>query len=245
MSLFNDKLKQIPLKEFLIIFLILFLIQYILNIFNIVHISSNWIYIFIIFYFIFKLRGEIFTAGEDIGAVLSPVCLRDIIYIVVLNIFFSYGMLYLSDYVLGVYASFNLFNSFVMGSFISVVIVSPICEELIFRGVFLNNLSRIVPVLFAVLISSLLFAALHPFGSIVSAFIFGICIALLYLKFDNIFAAFAAHFLNNLFAEVIFRLDSQQILFTDTYVVLVMSVLAVISFVLILRYIFHCREILL
>ena len=94
-----------------------------------------------------------------------------------------------------------------------------------------------VPVVFAVLISSLLFAALHSFGSIFSAFIFGVCIAILYLKTDNIFVPILAHFLNNLFAEIIVVLDPNKILFTNSFVVLIMSILAIVSFVIILIFI--------
>ncbi|MEE1336715.1 CPBP family intramembrane glutamic endopeptidase [Methanobrevibacter sp.] len=160
-----------------------------------------------------------------------------ILAVVILNIFFSYGMLYLSNYILGIVPSFNLFNSFLTGSLIATIFISPISEELIFRGVFLNRLQLIVPAVFAVLISSLLFAALHSFGSIFSAFIFGICIAILYLKTDNIFVVIFAHFLNNLFAEIIVVMDPNKILFTNSWVMMIMSILAVVSFVIILIFI--------
>ena len=145
-------------------------------------------------------------------------------------------MLYLSDFILNLVPVFSLFKtpSFLTGSLIATIIVSPISEELIFRGVFLNRLKLIVPAIFAVLISSLLFAALHSFGSIFAAFIFGICVALLYLKTDNIFVPIFAHFLNNLFAEIMVIIDSNNILFTDSMVMALMSILAVVSFALIL-----------
>ena len=237
MSLFNDKLKKITLKELLPLIIILFVIQYFINALNIVHIDSFWIYIFIIFYFIFKLKTEIFSIRIDILEVFSPDILKTTLAVVVLNIFFSYGMLYLSNSILGIVPSVNLFNSFLTGTLITTILISPIYEELIFRGVFLNRLQLAVPVVFAVLISSLLFAALHSFGSIFSAFIFGICIAILYLKTDNIFVAIFAHFFNNLFAEIIVVLDPNKILFTNSSVVLIMSILAVVSFVIILFFI--------
>ncbi len=237
MSLFNDKLKKITLKELLPLIIILFVIQYFINALNIVHIDSFWIYIFIIFYFIFKLKTEIFSIRIDILEVFSPDILKTTLAVVVLNIFFSYGMLYLSNSILGIVPSVNLFNSFLTGTLITTILISPISEELIFRGVFLNRLQLAVPVVFAVLISSLLFAALHSFGSIFSAFIFGICIAILYLKTDNIFVAIFAHFFNNLFAEIIVVLDPNKILFTNSSVVLIMSILAVVSFVIILFFI--------
>ncbi len=237
MSLFNEKLKKIRLKELLPLIIILFLIQYSFNSLNIVHIDSIWIYILIIFYFIFKLKTEIFSIRLDVMEVFSPDVLKTTLAVVVLNIFFSYGMLYFSNSVLDIAQSENLFNSFLTGSLIATIFISPISEELIFRGVFLNRLKFIVPAIFAVLISSLLFAALHSFGSIFSAFIFGICIAILYLKTDNIFVAIFAHFLNNLFAEIIVILDPNKILFTNNSVMMIMSILAFVSFVMILLFI--------
>lgn len=237
MSLFNDKLKKITLKELLSLIIILFVIQYFINALNIVHIDSFWIYIFIIFYFIFKLRAEIFSIKDDMLEAFSPDILKTVLAVVILNIFFSYGMLYLSNSILDFVPSVNLFNSFLTGSLIATIFISPISEELIFRGVFLNRLQLAVPVVFAVLISSLLFAALHSFGSIFSAFIFGVCIAILYLKTDNIFVPIFAHFLNNLFAEIIVVMDPNKILFTNISVVLVMSILAIVSFVIILIFI--------
>lgn len=237
MSLFNDKLKKITLKELLSLIIILFVIQYLINALNIVHIDSFWIYIFIIFYFIFKIRAEIFSVKDDMLEAFSPDILKTVLAVVILNIFFSYGMLYLSNSILDFVPSVNLFNSFLTGSLIATIFISPISEELIFRGVFLNRLQLAVPVVFAVLISSLLFAALHSFGSIFSAFIFGVCIAILYLKTDNIFVPIFAHFLNNLFAEIIVVMDPNKILFTNISVVLVMSILAIVSFVIILIFI--------
>ena len=237
MSLFNEKLKKITLKELLSLIIVLFIIQYLINKLNIVQVDSYWIYIFIIFYFIFKLKSEFSSIKVDVLEVFSLNILKMILAVVILNIFFSYGMLYLSNYILGIVPSFNLFNSFLTGSLIATIFISPISEELIFRGVFLNRLQLIVPTVFAVLISSLLFAALHSFGSIFSAFIFGICIAILYLKTDNIFVVIFAHFLNNLFAEIIVVMDPNKILFANSSVMMIMSILAIVSFVIILIFI--------
>lgn len=244
MSSINEKLKKITLKEILSLIIILFVIQYSINTLNIVHIDVYWIYIFIIIYFIFKLRDEVLSIKVDILEVFSPDILKDILFVVILNIFFSYGMLYLSDFILGIVPSFNLFNSFLTGSLMATIFISPISEELIFRGVFLNRLQLVIPVVFAVLISSLLFAALHSFGSIFSAFIFGICIAILYLKTDNIFVAIFAHFFNNLIAEIIVFFDSDKVLFTDGMAVSVMSVLAIVSFLILLVFIIRKLKIL-
>ncbi|WP_405293795.1 CPBP family intramembrane glutamic endopeptidase [Methanobrevibacter sp.] len=236
MSLFNEKLKEITLKEVLLLIIILFLIQYFLNQLNIVHIDSIWIYIFLIFYFIFKLRGEISAAKGDIGEVFKFSTLKVIFIVVILNIFFSYGMLYFSKFILDIFPHFNLFKSpaVLTGSLFATILISPISEEFIFRGVFLNRLKLIVPTTFAVLISSLFFASLHSYGAIFAAFVFAVCVAILYLKTENIFVVIFAHFLNNLIAETIMILDSNNILFTNVLAMGTMSILAVASFIILL-----------
>lgn len=237
MSLFNDKLKQITLKEILSVIILLFIFQYLLNSLNIVQINTIWIYIFIIFYFIFKLKDEIPKLKNEISDAFSTDIIRNVIIIVILNIFFSYGMLYFSNFIIQSVSSDMLFNSFLTGSLIATIFVSPVSEELIFRGVFLNRLKLIVPTTFAILISSLLFASLHNFGSIISSFIFGVCLSILYLKTENIFVPILAHFLNNLFAEIIVNVDCNKLLFINNLIISFMSILAILSFIYILNFI--------
>ncbi|WP_305514562.1 MULTISPECIES: type II CAAX endopeptidase family protein [unclassified Methanobrevibacter] len=235
MSLFNDKLKKITLEEVLSLIVGLYVIHYFIIKFNIVNIDAIWIYVFVIFYFVFKLRNEIPSLGEDISQLFKLNLLKTIFLVVILNIFLSYGMLYLADFILNIFtvnfsmASYSILSS----SLLTIVVVAPISEELIFRGVFLNRLKLFIPLMFSVLVSSVFFASLHSFGSIFSAFIFAICVSILYLKTDNIVVPIFAHFLNNLFAEIIIVLDSSNVLFNNTLVIIVMSILAVISFALI------------
>ena len=237
MSLFNEKLKNIHLKEVLSLIIFLFVIHYILNTLNIINIDSFWIYIVLILYFIFRLRGNL-PQKSDLAEVFERNVFREIMIITILNVFLSYGLLYFSDYILNIFPAFDFSYSITGVGLIATIIISPISEELIFRGVFLNRLKLVVPTVFAVLISSLLFASLHSFGSITSAFIFGMCMAILYLKTDNVFVAIFAHFLNNLIAEIIVIMDSQKIIFTNDVVVAGMSILAVISLILISIFIF-------
>ncbi|MBP3791719.1 MAG: CPBP family intramembrane metalloprotease [Methanobrevibacter sp.] len=127
----------------------------------------------------------------------------------------------------------NVSNSIIGFGLISTVLISPISEELLFRGVFLNRLKFVVPPLFAILISSLLFASLHSYGNIISAFIFALCMAILYVKTDNILVPIFAHFLNNLIAEIVVFVDCNNVLFNNGSVIMCVSVLAVISFIVV------------
>lgn len=246
MSSINDSLKNISLKELCSVIIVLYLFYYVLNTFNILHFETVWIYFLIIIYFLYKFRNDYSYFKRDFLKVFSPDLMKYVIIIVCLNIFFSYGMLYFANFILSVFPSINSLLTFSLtssylnnsllafGSFIGAVLVSPISEELIFRGVVLNRLRIFIPTVLAVLFSSLLFASLHGFGAIISAFVFAMCMAVLYLKTENIFVPIFAHFLNNLIAECIVFADSQQVLFTNNLVMGIISIFAIISAVLII-----------
>ena len=244
---FNEKLKGIPIKEVLIVIILAYFVIFPLKFLNIgggVELTN----LLIILYFIFKLRNYTSEFWAEISDIFSKISFKHILFIVLANICFSYGMLYLSNLIIHVIPPNSFLSFFIpvksiyLGffgilSFISIILVSPIAEELIFRGIFLNKLRLIVPTVFAILISSLLFASLHSFGSIFSAFIFAVCMAILYLKSENIFVPILGHFLNNLIGESVYHIDHAKVLFTNSIVMIAMSILAIVSFIFILRFI--------
>jgi len=246
MSRFNDNLADIKITALAIFIIASYFVLYILGEFTVI--NQKWIYVAILLFFAFALRDCFDDFRSDFRNVFSKVELRHILLIVFLNIFFSYGMLYLSDWLAGSFPaadflfgcnvpSMSLSASLpVLGTFISTVVISPLSEELIFRGVLMNRLKLFTPTIFAVLISSLLFASLHSFGSILSAFVFAICMAILYLKTENICVPILAHFLNNLFAEIIRLADYNQLLFTDFWVMAIVGILALISAVVLISF---------
>lgn len=245
MSSFNNALKDIKLKNLAVFIVGTYIILFVLSKFSSI-ISTNWFYVIVIGYFIFVLRGHFQSLRSDAENVFSKIGLKYILLIVFLNIFFSYGMLYFSGAIIYTFPFLDFLVSFSVPSmsltnylpsvagFVSTVIISPISEELIFRGVFLNRLRLYVPTVFAIFISSLLFGALHSFGNMTSAVVFAVCMAILYLKTENICVPIFAHFLNNLFAETIKFIDVNNILFTNGLVVGIVSVLAVISAILLI-----------
>ena len=244
MSSLNDSLKKITLIEIIIVIVALVGVILLFKIIN--HpISIKWLYVGLIFYFIYRLRffGEEFiNDAKNIFSLISP---KSLLATVLVNVFFSYGMLYLSifavKYIPGVDSLFGLFmapvvvtNSLIgLGSVLSTIIVSPISEELLFRGVFLNRLKLVVPTSFAVLITSILFGAMHSYGSVISAIVFGVCMCILYLKTQNILVCILAHFLNNLLAEILYHVDYGNLIFTNDIFIVVFSLLAIVSFYLI------------
>lgn len=250
MSQFNDKLKTITLKELFTVIILLFFIYFLFNYFGFVKFSPAWIYVIIIAYFIYKLRCCLSSLKNDFYRLFSGNSLKYVFLVVILNIFMSYGLLYLSNFILNSFPDLNFLVNFhlsslylnaslvAVGGFIATVLISPISEELIFRGVIFNRLKLIMPTSLSILVSSLLFAAMHSYGSIIAAFIFAICMAILYVKTDNIAVPIFAHFLNNFLAESIVILDVNNVLFTNAPVILVISFLAIVSAILIVASIF-------
>lgn len=93
-------------------------------------------------------------------------------------------------------------STFLIG-FISYVIITPVAEELLFRGVVYNCVRRIVKVNVAVLISGFFFAAYH--GNSVQglyAFVMGCLMAYGYEYFGSFYVPVAVHVLANLMAYV-------------------------------------------
>ncbi|WP_455525264.1 CPBP family intramembrane glutamic endopeptidase [Holdemanella biformis] len=90
-----------------------------------------------------------------------------------------------------------LFNTF---TFISVVILAPIFEELIFRGMILNTLTKYNK-MFAIIVTSLLFGLLHlNITQAIPAFFMSLVLCYMYVQTDSILVTILAHAGNNFLA---------------------------------------------
>ena len=244
MSSLNDSLKKITILEILVLLLALMGLVILFDIIGF-SISDNWVYVGVIVYFIYRLRFFTGEFKQDLNNIFDKISPKSLLIIVIVNVFFSYGMLYLSIFALEYIPGFKslisapLFSILAITSFtgmaglFSTVVISPICEELLFRGVFLNRLKLIVPTSFAIIITSILFGALHSYGSIISAFVFGICMCIIYLKTKNILTCILAHFINNLLAELLVHIDTGNLIFTNDIFIVLFSILAIVSLYLI------------
>ena len=244
MSSLSDSLKKITILEVLIVILILYGLIILFRIFNF-PVSEDWLNVGLVLYFIYRLRFFTDEFKQDLSNIFSKISLKSVVSIVLVNVFFSYGMLYLSNFaleyipgldaiVVSSFVPFVAVNTLIpIGGLISTIIISPVCEELLFRGVFLNRLKLIVPTSFAIAITSILFGALHSYGSIISAAVFGVCMCIIFLKTENILTCIFAHFLNNLLAEFLYYLDYGNLIFTNEIFIFVFSVLAIVSLYLI------------
>ena len=91
-----------------------------------------------------------------------------------------------------------LFNTF---TFISVVILAPIFEELIFRGMILNTLTKYNK-MFAIIVTSLLFGLLHlNITQAIPAFFMSLVLCYMYVQTDSMLVTILAHAGNNFLAH--------------------------------------------
>ena len=163
MSSLNDSLEKIRITDVLLIILALEGLIILSSIFGF-NIDQQWLYVALVLYFIYRLRYFGPEFKQDFKNIFSKISIKFLVLIVLVNVFFSYGMLYVSiflvDNIPGLSSLFtlvlfpNVVNSFVgVGGMLFTIFISPICEELLFRGVVLNRLKLFVPNEFEIIIS--------------------------------------------------------------------------------------------
>lgn len=119
-----------------------------------------------------------------------------------------------------------LFNTF---TFISVVILAPIFEELIFRGMILNTLTKYNK-MFAIIVTSLLFGLLHlNITQAIPAFFMSLVLCYMYVQTDSILVTILAHAGNNLLALMSVYLDNFVLI---TVVIMVFVIYGLITIIL-------------
>lgn len=106
-------------------------------------------------------------------------------------------------------ASTNAFMAAtVIPSFILIVIVAPIVEELIFRATLLQKLRVRFGTVAGILISSAIFSLIHMNSGMIGHFTIGIFLSIFYLQTKNIWVPILCHALNNLIAFSSARIDA-------------------------------------
>jgi hypothetical protein len=87
----------------------------------------------------------------------------------------------------------------IYGAFMKVVIIAPVIEELIFRGVIMHGFMRNYPKVVAIFVSALFFALFHlnPW-QFPATFLLGLLLGWVMVVTRNIFACIIGHSINNL-----------------------------------------------
>lgn len=166
--------------------------------------------ILVIGYIVYKLKKNGFSFRYYINDFKYKPKAKDSIIILILHgivsVFSSISIAYLI-YKFNPSITENMLNERVIGGvntlydnfykFILLVILAPIFEEFIFRGVILNRLKLRWGSSIAIIISSMLFAILHVSLAFIGAFLFGIMMCIVYIKTKNIFITMFIHCINN------------------------------------------------
>lgn len=219
-SNFNTRLRTIRIRDLFVGVMLAAIITCILMVISPTIYENNDLS-FIVFvalillFFVWALRG---TTGlnKDLGEVTEKDQFREILYVFAINLIFAYLFTYLIsllDILLGLgdptwvsmwdIDSVTIDSATLIFDAFTAIILAPILEELVFRGVLFNRLKIRIGIIPAMLLTSFIFGIGHDFGGMTSAFLFGICMCILYLKTDNILVPMAVHFTNNLVATIL------------------------------------------
>lgn len=96
---------------------------------------------------------------------------------------------------------------------IGAVFIAPFCEEVFFRGFIFPGLLRGMPLGWAIVISSLLFAVTHADpGSFAVLFIIGLALAFLRWRTHSIWPSMLLHAFNNAIASLVIILSMQGLI---------------------------------
>lgn len=112
--------------------------------------------------------------------------------------------------------------------FICIVVLSPICEELLFRGVVYSSLKERMKVSYAIILQAFLFGISH--GNLlqgVYAFFIGIIFALLLEYTDNLYSICLCHIIFNLCNDI-FNLSLLKVLFDNSVVLFIFAIFMMI-----------------
>lgn len=120
------------------------------------------------------------------GIILTIVSIITNFIYIKLNIHFSHGSL--MEYP----------SSYVFSNTVAVIILAPIIEEILFRGLFYNLLSKYKGSLIGIVISTLYFIFLHiRLSNVVSVILLGVCAALFFEVTHSLIPGVIMHAINN------------------------------------------------
>ncbi len=136
---------------------------------------------------------------------------KDIAVIILLGAAFSHGMNLLVSLfnINGIFDSYEaveteIFAPGVVFVIIRAVILAPIAEELVFRGLVFRRLKGYTNFWVGALVSSALFGLYHMnLAQGIYAFLFGIVLAAVYHRFNNLLAPILLHFAANLLSVIL------------------------------------------
>jgi len=254
-----DKLSLVKvLSFFLLIILIMTLITMVFNIGIGSLLFKLILYGVMLVFFVYKLKSVSLEDSDNsfYGSlkdsyknIFKSINIYQILFIIIANVLFVSMIFFILRYfsILG----FFQFDAYLFGNlsvlspkvvfiyFLSVVILSPIVEEILFRGIILRRFNEEFGLNKAILISSIFFGLCHSFGGILGAILFGVCASILYIKTRNILVPIFAHFLNNLLSFCLAFTGVEFFIYANDICIYLVIVLAILVNFLLFRAIFN------
>lgn len=151
-----------------------------------------------------------------------------------LFIFVSFFIIWFSDYITNIWFFFTftdpsmndristINSSNIYLYYLLSILVAPICEELIFRGIVYRHFRNIMPFEVAALISSFLFAFMHGTKThLISATIFSIFVSFVYQSSGKLYLAIIIHCLDNLLSVLASFIIFPSFIYTTIFVMLI------------------------
>lgn len=250
---FNIRLRTIKIWELIIwIVLAAIITGIIMEIFPAVYDNDDLLFMvllfFVLLFFAWALKG---TTGlqKNFNDLFEKTTRNEILYVFAINIIFAFLFTCLVgwlDLLMGIadpywvsgldIDSVDISAGAFLLSAIASIIFAPLLEELTFRGVLFSRLKIRIGIVPAMIITSFLFGIGHDFGGITSAFLFGMCMCILYLKTDNILVPISVHFINNVVATIL-ELTSIDLFLTQLPWLIPATAITLISAVLLVKYI--------
>ena len=134
----------------------------------------------------------------------------------------------------------------------TVVILAPLLEEIVYRRVVFRRLNLRFSFIFSAVISSAIFGIGHELLSLLSATIFGVTCCVLYRKYNNLLVPITVHFVNNLIAGIFMTLSyfdgtlNEQISVITDYDIKIFLILGIfltsITMIIFIRFIMKNRQ---
>ncbi len=171
---------------------------------------------FVVVYLLLRIKSEGFRSDKLLKDEFTSIPLKksiaDICVLFCLNQIMLYSNIILMNYfnleitTLETNNQFTSNSSFLLTvvSTLGLMFIAPITEEVFFRGWILNRLLAGKSVLTSVFIKSILFAILHGPGRIISIFMGGMTLAILYLKYQNIGVPIILHTFQNALGSLLY-----------------------------------------
>ncbi|WP_295721662.1 CPBP family intramembrane glutamic endopeptidase [uncultured Methanobrevibacter sp.] len=248
---FNLRLRSIRLGELILAIIIASFISIILATFIPIYAKYDDLFvltmhILLLIFFIYALRGTV-GLKDNFRDILKPSNKKEILYLLVLNYFFALMLIAVISVFTAVLISLSPgssvtveFSSADIGpiyyflDLLTGIIGAPIIEELIFRGVIFTRLRPRLGIIWAMIISSALFALLHDPSGMISAFVFGLCMCVIYLKTDNIIIPMIIHCLNNTlsYGTDLLQLNNFLFIYPLSVVMLIASIIAFVGIII-------------